>query len=414
MSPDVKSPSVASNAARPSQANSSSSSSPAYAVVHYHEIALKGRNRPQFVGRLVRNIKLAVADLPVPRVVPLPGRLLVELTDGTVWPTLHERLSHTMGIANFARALRVELDVEAMSAAAIQALEGRSFRTFRVTTRRANKKFPLNSMEVDRQVGARVQSAFGVKVDLGSPELTVFIEVMAREAFLSFEKSAGPRGVPVGTGGKVAVLLSGGIDSPVAAYRMLKRGCRAVFIHFHSVPFLSRASQQKAKDLAGLLTRYQYRSRLYLVSFGELQRRIMLSTPPALRVVLYRRFMVRIATSIAKRRRAKALVTGESLGQVASQTLENLSVIEEAAGLPILRPLIGMDKEEIIGQARLIGTFDISVLPDQDCCQLFIPSHPATRSRLREVESAESELDVQGMVDSTLEEAEEIQFDFPG
>jgi thiamine biosynthesis protein ThiI len=392
---------------------SSREACPAFALVHYHEIALKKRNRPHFVARLVRNIEAAVSDLPVRRVMPLPGRLLVELVDENFWPELHKRLAHVMGIANYARANRVALDIDAITEEVVHALEGKPFESFRITTRRANKKFYLNSMEIDRHVGKYVKVATGSNVDLSAPELTIFIEILPREAFFYFEKFPGSRGVPVGTGGKVAALLSGGIDSPVAAYRMLKRGCRVTFIHFHSVPFLSRASQQKAKELTELLNRYQQRSVLYLVKFGELQRQIMLATPTALRVVMYRRFMLRIATKLAKRRRARALVTGESLGQVASQTLENLSVIEQAAGFPVLRPLIGMDKEEIIAQAKAIRTYDISILPDQDCCQLFIPIHPATRSRLREVEAVEEKLDVEQIVDDAVREAEQIEFHFP-
>jgi thiamine biosynthesis protein ThiI len=365
------------------------------------------------VGRLVKNIDQAVSDLPVHQVVPLPGRLLVELDDKNIWPELHDRLAHVMGVANFARAERVGLDVEAMAATSIKCLQGRDFASFRIRTRRANKKFHLNSMEIDREVGGRVQAAFGANVNLGSPEVTVHIEVLPREAFVYVDRIDGPRGVPVGTGGRVAVLLSGGIDSPVSGYRMIKRGCRAIFVHFHGEPFLSRASQQKAKELVELLTRYQYGSWLYLVKFGELQREIMLSTPAPLRVVLYRRLMLRIASTIAARRRARALVTGESLGQVASQTLANISVIEQASEFPVLRPLIGMDKEEIIVQAKSIGSYDISILPDQDCCQLFIPNHPATKTRLREVEKAEESLDLQVMVQSAVDEAEEVWFEFP-
>ena len=384
-----------------------------HAVVHYHEIALKGRNRPFFVNRLVRNIERAASDLPLKRVVPLPGRLLVEMADVAAWPQLRERLSTVVGIANFSPTHRVELDIETLATDVVRALEGKRFESFRITTRRANKTFGRNSMEIDREVGARVKEATGARVDLTSPEMIIYVEILPREALFYFEKFKGVQGVPVGTAGRVTSLMSGGIDSPVAAYRMMKRGCRVDFVHFHGAPFLSRASQQKVKDILDLLTRYQYQSRLYLVAFGNLQRQIMLAAPARLRVILYRRFMMRIASILAKHRRARALVTGESLGQVASQTLENLAVIEEAADLPVLRPLIGMDKSEITSQSVAIGTYEISILPDQDCCQLFIPAHPATRSRLNEVVAAERQLDVERLVQTAIEEAEDARFRFP-
>ena len=386
---------------------------PMFAVVHYHEIALKGRNRPFFINRLVRNIERAGADLPLKRVVPLPGRLMIELTDEAAWPRLRERLAQVVGIANFSPTHRVELDIGTIADEVVRVVADKRFESFRITTRRAYKGFSLNSMEIDREVGARVKEASRARVDLKSPELTVYIEILHREALFHIEKFQGLQGVPVGTAGRVSALLSGGIDSPVAAYRMMKRGCRVDFIHFHSVPFLSRASQQKVKEVLDVLTRYQYRSRLYLVAFGNLQRQIMLAAPTPLRVVLYRRSMMRIATELARHRHARALVTGESLGQVASQTLENLAVIEEAADLPILRPLIGMDKAEITTQAREIGTYEISILPDEDCCQLFIPAHPATRSRLDEVIAAEQKLDVEELVQTAVREAEEARFSFP-
>jgi len=384
-----------------------------HVVVHYHEIALKGRNRPFFINRLVRNIERATADLPVKRVVPLPGRLLVELGDGAAWPRLRDRLSKVAGIANFSPIQRVELDIDSLSEKVVAAVSDRPFQSFRITTRRANKRFSLNSMEIDREVGARVKAATGARVNLTSPETIIYIEILPREALFYFEKLEGIHGVPVGTAGRVAALLSGGIDSPVAAYRMMKRGCRVDFIHFHSVPFLSRASQQKVKEIIDVLTAYQYRSRLYLVAFGDLQRQIMLAAPAPLRVILYRRFMMRIATALARHRRARALVTGESLGQVASQTLDNIAVIETAAGLPVLRPLIGMDKSEITCQAREIGTYEISILPDQDCCQLFIPTHPATRSRLNEVQEAERRLEADPLVQTAVKDVEEVRFRFP-
>jgi thiamine biosynthesis protein ThiI len=219
--------------------------------------------------------------------------------------------------------------------------------------------------------------------------------------------------LPTGTSGRVVVLLSGGIDSPVAAWRMMRRGCYATLVHFHSYPFVSRTSQDKVRELAQVLTRYQMRSRLYLVPFGELQRQITLSVPGPLRVVVYRRLMLRIAERIARRVRAQALATGEVVGQVASQTLDNLSVISSVAGLPILRPVIGMDKEEITAEAQRLGTYRISVIPDEDCCTLFTPRHPATRARARDVESAEATLPMGDMIDAAVSSAVVERFAYP-
>jgi thiamine biosynthesis protein ThiI len=382
-------------------------------VAHYHEISLKGKNRPSFIRQLVRNIERATSDLPVRRVTALPGRLLVVVEGEEAWPEVARRLQTVMGIANFARAYRVEADVGRIARRALRALGDRRFDSFRVSTRRVDKSFHLNSMEIDREVGRLVQQATGAAVNLGAPELTVHVELLPRRAFVYFDKVEGARGMPVGSAGRVMALLSGGIDSPVASWRMMRRGCRVDFVHFHSVPFLSRASQVKAKELVERLTRYQYVSRIFLVPFGELQRQVMLGVAAPLRVVLYRRFMMRIAARLGVEAGAGALVTGESLGQVASQTLENLVIIGSASDLPVLRPLIGMDKDEITAQAKSIGTYSISIQPDQDCCQLFIPPHPATRARADEVAAAESRLDVEELVSASLGKVEQVTLGFP-
>jgi thiamine biosynthesis protein ThiI len=271
----------------------------------------------------------------------------------------------------------------------------------------------MKSPDIEREVGGRVKLAKGWKVDLDHPALTISVEMMASEAFYTFAKDRGPGGLPTGASGKVACLLSGGIDSPVAAWRMMKRGCSGLLIHFHSYPFLSRASQEKVRELAQLLTTYQQHSRLFLVAFGEIQRQVVLTVPAPLRVVVYRRLMVRIADRIARTHGARALVTGEVIGQVASQTLENMSVIASATDLPILRPLVGMDKEEIVAEAARLGTFDISVVPDQDCCQLFTPKHPATRATRAAVEEAESRLPIATMVEEAAAGAAIEHFSFP-
>ena len=382
-------------------------------IVRYHEIALKGRNRPFFVEKLADNLRRALADLPDVTVQPLAARLSVHVGDGAPWEAVRGRLEAVFGVANFSRAHEVPPDLELLKRAAASGLQGSSFESFRVTTRRSDKSFPRNSGEIDREVGAAVHAATGVRVDLEHPELTLWVEVLRDRILYSYEKHAGPGGFPVGASGRVLALVSGGIDSPVAAWRMMKRGCRAVLVHFHAFPLQDRSTIDKTRELARILTRWQLRTRLLLVPFGPVQQTVVAACPAPLRVVLYRRFMMRIADALARRHRARALVTGESLGQVASQTLENMAVIGEATRFPVLRPLVGMDKEEIIAQAHRIGTFAVSTLPDQDCCQLFVPRHPATAARREHVARAEEALDVPALVAAAVEGTEQERFAFP-
>lgn len=382
-------------------------------IVHYQEIALKGKNRPWFMGRLVRNLRGAVAGLDVRAVRPLMGRIEVVLGPDATRQQVGERIRRTFGIANFSYAARTPLDLDVLSAAILRELEGRTCRSFRVSVRRADKRFPMTSPQVEREVGGRIKAARNWKVDLENAELVIHIELLSDEAFYFFEKERGPGGLPTGTAGRVACLLSGGIDSPVAAYRMMKRGCSVTFVHFHSYPILSRASQEKARELVTLLTAWQQRSRLYLVPFGDIQQRVVLAVPGPMRVVVYRRLMLRIAERIARARRAQALVTGEVVGQVASQTLENLAVIGSVATLPVFRPLIGMDKEEITAEAIRIGSYPISIIPDQDCCTLFTPRNPQTRARLPQIEAAEAALQVEEFIDRAVREAVMEEFEFP-
>ncbi len=382
-------------------------------VIHYNEIGLKGKNQPLFLRRLRANILRAAGAAGVRRIEERSGRMVLWLDPDAAWDSIRERVRCVFGIANFSLAERTDLDVGALKAAVGRALEGRHFDSFKVATRRAYKQFPLSSEDVNRELGAFVLDRVGTRVDLGHPELTIYVEVLPREIYFSLGREAGPGGLPVGVSGTVVGLLSGGIDSPVAAHRLMRRGCRVVFVHFYSHPFQDGTSRQKAADLTRCLTRFQYVSRLYLVPFGEVQREIVANSPGPLRVVLYRRFMARIAAEIANREGAKALVTGESLGQVASQTLDNLAVVDEAVAMPILRPLIGSDKEEIVRQARALGSYDISILPDQDCCSLFAPRHPATFCNLDEIHRAESPLTVDKLVRVALDKLEIIAFEFP-
>ena len=382
-------------------------------LIRYHEIALKKGNRPYFTELLKRNLLSAVKGLGAKEIRSLPARLLISFKDEIAPELVTDRIRAVFGVANFSLVERTDRDMEILKSRILAALNGARFGSFRIETQRGDKTFPLTSPEINRQLGAAVKEKSGARVDLSNPEFTVSVEVLPRDIFFGFDKIPGAGGLPVGASGRVVSLISGGIDSPVAAYRMMQRGCRLVFVHFHSAPYLDKTSQEKVRQLVTALTRHQFLSRLYLVPFGEIQRQIVAAVSRPLRVVLYRRMMLRIAEAIGRNERAKALVTGESLGQVASQTLENMAVIQQAASLPILRPLVGMDKQEIIDQARRIDTFEISSIPDQDCCQLFVPKHPETKAKLWEVEKAESTLEIAQMTKMGIESAAEEELIFP-
>jgi thiamine biosynthesis protein ThiI len=382
-------------------------------VVHYKELALKGKNRPWFIQLLVRNIKIALAGLHVASVRSIMGRIELELGDATPWDDVRARLARVFGIANFSCANRGPHDFDRLAAAILQDLGDRQAESFRVSATRADKRLPFTSPQVEREVGGLIKVAKGWRVDLEHPALTIHLEMLPDGAFYFFGKEPGAGGMPTGTGGRVACLLSGGIDSPVAAYRMMRRGCSVLLIHFHSYPILSRASQEKVREIAALLTRYQLRSRLLLVPFGDLQQQVVLSVAPEMRVVIYRRLMLRIAERLARKAHARALVTGDVIGQVASQTLDNMIAIAQATDLEILRPLVGMDKDEITAQAERIGTYPISIIPDQDCCTLFTPRHPVTRVRLVDVERAEQALPVDEMVASAVDAVSAEDFRYP-
>lgn len=383
-------------------------------LVHYSEVALKGKNRSWFVGRLVRNIHGALAGLHVKEVRTPIGRIEVVLGQDSALPEVLDRLSRVFGIANYAVATHVPRDFEGMAEAIVSRLPPKeAANSFRVFVRRADQKFTTPSPQLARDLGSRVWMARGWKVDLEHADFVVGVEIVPGTAYCYMGRQPGPGGLPVGTGGRLVALLSGGIDSPVAAWRMMRRGCFLTFVHCHSAPFLSNASQDKARRLAEILTRYQLRSRLYQVPFGELQRQITVSVPGDLRVIVYRRMMLRIAQRIARDVRARALVTGDVVGQVASQTLDNMVAIDRASHLTILRPLVGMDKEEIIATAQKLGTFDVSILPDQDTCTLFTPRHPETHAHRRTIDQVELTLPVDTMVDAAVAGATVEHFTYP-
>ena len=384
-----------------------------HAIVKTHELALKGKNRPWFMRKLTDNLRVATRGAGVERV--WQGQLMVGLTlsDDECWPEVKSRIKDVFGVAKFYKAYDLPRDLDGLKLRMPQLLEDRCFNSFRITTNRADKRFPMKSEEVNRDLGAFVKDLTGAQVRLKDPDICIYVDIQPNSFLVYFDEVKAHGGLPVGVSGKVAVMLSGGIDSPVAAWQMMKRGCQAMFVHFHSYPLVDRTSIEKAGDLVQHLTRHQYESNLFLAPLAEIQKKIILSAPPSYRVVLYRRFMVRITEALARRHRAKAIITGESCGQVASQTLDNIAVVDQSAGMPILRPLIGSNKEEIVDMAQAIGTFPISILPDQDCCTLFVPKHPETKANLVTVLRLEESLSVDELVQEALENTERRHFASP-
>lgn len=375
-------------------------------VIHYAEVGLKGKNRVFFEKKLARNIKLSLRGTGYAEVQRLHDRIVVHLKQGTDIAEIEKRLRRVMGIAHFELVHRAPKNIRAIKDIALQLTTGMSFETLKVETKRSDKTFPLTSPEVSAEVGGHLIQQTGKRADMHTPDLRLWINISHNDVYIYTDKLQGIGGLPVGVSGKVLVMLSGGIDSPVAAWQMIKRGAKAVFIHFYSYPYTDKASLEKVMELTRILSEPNYRSVIYLVPFADLQQIIVTETPAPFRVLLYRRMMTRIAQRVAALVDAEALVTGESLAQVASQTLPNLRVIEAIADIPILRPLIGDDKADIIAKAEQIGTFKVSTLPHQDCCSLFVPKHPATHASLADLDKAEAGLDIATLVEITMNRIE--------
>lgn len=369
-----------------------------YLLGHYGELTLRGRNRPRFESRLVDVLSARLLPIGAHSVRRLPGRFFIEFAAEHPWNRVKDVAQKVFGLSNAYGVYRVGPELDQVRALLPSVLQGRAFGSFAVRCRRGEKQFPYSSQQVGEIIGREIQERTGARVDLDHPEFTLWIEIMSRHIFVGGDRVEGPRGLPLGMSGTVAVLLSGGIDSPVAAWRMMRRGCETVALHFHSAPFTNAASQEKVVALARTLAAWHGPLRLGMIPFAPLQQQIVLHAPAELRIILYRRLMLRIAEALAHEVRATALVTGDALGQVASQTLSNLSTIEAAVTLPVLRPLVGMDKEEITATARRIGTYETSIEPHQDCCNFLEPRHPATSSRLVTVERAERTLDLPALV----------------
>lgn len=401
-------------------------------LIHYGEIALKGGNRNFFEKQLIDNIKKQL-DIFCPSsfeyVKKMSGGILVKLNENGLknLDKIKDALMHTFGISNFSFTVSVPQDIETLKTFCAEMMSKQKFETFRVTTQRSNKHFPMNSEQINREVGGHIfdkltsfdplsrhepalrKRDIRIKVSLKNPDVECKIFILNEFALVSMEKIEGLGGMPIGSGKKAMALLSGGFDSPVAAFQIMRRGVQLRYAHFHSAPYTSKASIEKVIALSQELKKFGSSTRLYLIPFADVQKEIMMKTPERFRVIMYRRMMMRIAEVLAKKEKCLALITGDSIGQVASQTLENILAVSEAATLPIFRPLIGEDKEAIMQKAKKIGTYDISIQPHDDCCTRLMPKKPETRAKLWEVLEAEKELDIPNLIKQALEKTELIK-----
>ena len=373
-------------------------------VIHYDEIALKGRNRSAFEDHLVRGVQNITSDLGPVAVQKIYGRMLVRAKEADLGVSrLAARIALLPGVRYVLEGCETSQDLDAIFGAVEVALPPQeALRTFGVRAKRGDKSYPLRSSEIERRVGAHVLERRQWDVDLTNPDFWVRIEVVNGRGLVCTTRHEGPGGLPTGASGRGIVLLSGGIDSPVAAWMMMTRGLRLSGLHFHSAPYTNQRSQEKVRDLARHLVRFQSRFELTMIPFADpIQQAIVTLAPQKYRVILYRRFMLRLAALAAAAAKASCVVTGEALGQVASQTVENMATVEATSSLPVLRPLVGMGKASIIDVARRIGTFDTSIEPHDDCCSYLMPRSPATRSNPDELDEVERVFDVTALVEET-------------
>ena len=374
-------------------------------LIHYHEISLKGKNRSWFERRLIRNIKQQLIGLSVSRVHLTAARIFCFGINEFQWDEYAKRLKKVMGIKHATLVNQIENNIEQIHESVSNQLQGIKFDTFRVTTKRQHKDFPLTSQQVNEKVGKEIQSLFLSQVDLKNAELNMIIELVKGMAYVGYKRVQGYGGLPVGTSEKAVSMISSGIDSPVASFEMLQRGVDLSYVHFHSNPATSRQSIQNVEEILTVLAGYQISCRIYMVPLLKIQQKIMAEAPNKLWVILFRRAMIRLASMIAEQIDAPALISGESVGQVASQTLSNIRATADAADRPILRPLAGLNKEDIIRIAEKIGTYEISIEPYDDCCSFFVPLHPETKADLEMVQKTEKSIDFGDMYETALKAA---------
>lgn len=369
------------------------------------EIVLKGLNKPKFEKKLLDNIKFRLKDMGECNIYILQSTIYIEPADNTYFDEILLAVQNIFGITTICRAVACSKNIESIleTAGVYLADKLSCVKTFKVESKRADKKFPLNSIQLSVEVGGYLHEKFGHLIpDMHTPDTTVYIEVRDRFAYIHFDKIKGAGGMPSGTSGKALLLLSGGIDSPVAGYMMAKRGLSIDCVHFYSYPYTSERALDKVKSLAKIVSRYSGKMNMHIVPFTKIQEEIKKNCPEDMMTIIMRRFMMKISNDIALNNNMGAIITGESLAQVASQTMEAMFVTQSVCDLPVFSPVIGMDKDEITIIARKIGSFETSILPYEDCCTVFTPKHPVTKPKLHKIEKAEEKLDVEGLINDAI------------
>ena len=390
-------------------------STPIYTIlIHYSEIALKKNNRSYFEKIFINNIKNHLKNLPFLNIKLFAARVFINKINPDRWKEYSERLNNVMGLKNATLMIEVETNLENIKCASLNILKEKKFINFRITTKRHHKQLDFNSQDTNILIGECIQRETKKPVNLNNPDMNIIIELLKDKSYIGVERLNGYSGLPAHCQEKAVSLISSGIDSPVASFEMIKRGVNLSYIHFHSFPAVNQQSIDNVKKILNVVTKYQLNSSLFLVPLLEIQQAIMQTIPDKYWVIFFRRYMVKIANDIAKKIGAIVLITGDSIGQVASQPLSNIRAIQEISELPIIRPLAGNNKEDIVNKAKDIGTYSISIEPYEDCCSFFVPPHPETKAKLNQVQSLQDSLDFDDIYKETLNKIEELEFKYLG
>ena len=383
-------------------------------LIHYSEIALKKNNRKFFEKIFINNIKVHIKNLSYKKIYLKAARIFISDINHNEWDHFKKILKNVMGLKNATLMIESETTIENIKSISEKLVSKVNFETYRITTKRHDKSLSFDSRDINIKIGQHIQDLTKKSVSLKFPDINIRIELLQHKSYIGFDQIKGYSGLPANCQEKALSLISSGIDSPVASFEMIKRGVSVDYIHFHSYPATSMASIDNVKKLLNVLSNYQLKSNLFLVPLLEIQQSIMAQIPDKYWVIFFRRYMVKIANEVSKRSNAIALITGDSIGQVASQTLSNIRAISNISELPILRPLAGYNKEDIVNKAKAINTYDISVEPYQDCCSFFVPPHPETKARMTQVDILEKKLNLKDVYNKTLDNIEECTFNYMG